>query len=137
MADKKKTQREFFNEIIAMAEAQGRTDLVEFAKERIGALDKKSANKKPTKTQEANVSLKETIANVLRENGKAMTVTEIIASGEFEALTTPQKISALLKQMVEVDHTAIKTVEKKKSYFSAVVEAEADENEAEEETDAE
>lgn len=120
MADKKKTQREFFNEIIAMAEANGRTDLADFARGRIEVLDKKSANKKPTKTQEANEVLKGTIEEVLRENGGAMTVTEILASGKFEALTSPQKISALLKQMIEVDGTATKVVDKKVSRFHAV-----------------
>ena len=131
MADKKKTQREFFNEIIAMAEAQGRTDLADFARGRIEVLDKKSANKKPTKTQEANEVLKGTIKEVLRENGGAMTVTEILASGKFEAFTSPQKISALLKQMIEVDGTATKVVDKKVSRFRAVGVTEETEVEAE------
>ena len=120
MADEKKTQREFFNEIIAMAEANGRTDLADFARGRIEALDKKSANKKPTKTQEANEVLKDTIEDVLSESDKALTVTEILASGKFEALTSPQKISALLKQMIEAGRVA-KSVEKKVSRFSVVV----------------
>jgi len=119
----KRTQRDYFNDIIAMAEANGRTDLADFARGRIEALDKKSANKKPTKTQEANEVLKDTIAEVLADNGGKMTVTQIIASGKFDALTTPQKISALLKQMIEADRV-VKTVEKKTSYFSTVVEAE-------------
>ena len=46
-----------------------------------------------------------------------MTVTQIIASGEFEPLTSPQKISALLKQLIEADKV-VKTVEKKTSYFA-------------------
>ena len=116
----KMTQRDYFNEIIAMAEANGRTDLADFARGRIEALDKKSANKKPTKTQEANEVLKDTIEDVLSESGKALTVTEILASGKFEALTSPQKISALLKQMIEAGRVA-KSVEKKVSRFSVVV----------------
>lgn len=130
MADKKKTQREFFNEIIALAEANGRTELVDFAKGRIAVLDKKSANKKPTKTQEANEVLKDTIEDVLSESDGAMTVTEILASGKFEALTSPQKISALLKQMIEAGRV-VKTVDKKVSRFSVVV------TESENETNAE
>ena len=118
----KMTQRDYFNEIIAMAEANGRTDLADFARGRIEVLDKKSANKKPTKTQEANEVLKDTIEDVLSESDKALTVTEILASGKFEALTSPQKISALLKQMIEAGRVA-KSVEKKVSRFS-VVEAE-------------
>lgn len=126
----KMTQRDYFNEIIAMAEANGRTDLADFARGRIEVLDKKSANKKPTKTQEANEVLKDTIEDVLSESDKALTVTEILASGKFEALTSPQKISALLKQMIEAGRVA-KSVEKKVSRFSVVVTESEDEADAE------
>ena len=126
----KMTQRDYFNEIIAMAEANGRTDLADFARGRIEVLDKKSANKKPTKTQEANEVLKDTIEDVLSESDKALTVTEILATGKFEALTSPQKISALLKQMIEAGRV-VKSVEKKVSRFSVVV------AESENEADAE
>lgn len=123
----KVTKREMFNAIksVLMGKATSFTpdEMIAAIDHEIELLDKKSANKKPTKTQEANEVLKDTIAEVLADNGGKMTVTQIIASGKFDALTTPQKISALLKQMIEADRV-VKTVEKKTSYFSAVVEAE-------------
>ena len=116
--------------MLNFGEANGRTDLADFARGRIEVLDKKSTNKKPTKTQEANEVLKDTIEDVLSESDKALTVTEILATGKFEALTSPQKISALLKQMIEAGRV-VKSVEKKVSRFSVVV------AESENEADAE
>lgn len=127
----KKTQRDFFNEIMAVVSEAGRTDLADFVKGRIEALDKKSTNRKPTKTQKENVGLKSDILEVLREGGKKMTVTEILASGAFDATVSSQKVSALLKQMIELDRTVTKTVDKKVSYFSAVAENEGTEEEVE------
>ena len=42
--EKKITQKDMFNEVIALATANGREDIVKFAEERIAALDKKSAS---------------------------------------------------------------------------------------------
>lgn len=116
MADKK-TQREYFNEIMAIVKDAGRNDLVEFVKGRVALLDKKSASRKPTKTQVANEELKDVIFDILSKNGKEMTVTEILASGKFEQTTSNQKISALLKQMID-NGDVVKTVDKKVSRFS-------------------
>ena len=59
MAETKKiTKKDNFNEIIKVATELGRTDLVEFATKEIALLEKKSANKAPTKTQVANESFK-------------------------------------------------------------------------------
>ena len=71
----KMTQRDYFNEIIALARANDRADIVEFAEGRIEMLDKKKSGSKPTKTQEENVELMEIILSVLDSNGA--TVTEI------------------------------------------------------------
>lgn len=113
----KMTQKDYFNEIIALAKANGRDDLVEFAKGRIEILDRKSSNKKATKTQKANEEIKAIILNVLNESNAPMTVTEILSTGSFEQGTTNQKISALLRQLVLAEKVT-KTIEKKVSRFS-------------------
>lgn len=113
--EKKMTQKNYFEEIIALAEANGREDIAEFAKGRIEALNKKSGSKKPTKTQEENVSLKEEIVSVLTSEGA--TVTEIQTKSEILGTLSNQRVSALLKQLVEAGRV-VKTIEKKKSYFS-------------------
>ena len=78
-------------------------------------LDKKSANKKATKTQEENVSIKGIILDVLTEEGA--TVTEIQAKSESLSALSNQRVSALLRQMIE-EGTVVKTTDKKKSYFA-------------------
>ena len=85
------------------------------------SFDKKSANRKPTKTQVANEGLKDVILEVLENYAKPVTVTEILASGKFEQNTSNQKISSLLKQLVDAQ-LVVKTVDKKTSLFSIAVE---------------
>ena len=125
----KKTQKDFYNDIIALAKENARQDIVDFAEGRIAALEKKAGTKKPTKTQEANVGIKADIKAVLAEAGKPMTVSAILATGKFAEGTTPQKITALLRQLIEAGEV-VKTVDKKTSLF-AVVTAEGEEVEAE------
>ena len=111
----KMTQRDYFNEVVELAKANGRDDLVEFAKGRIAVLDKKAENKKPTKTQEENVAIKNEIASVLTSEGA--TVTEIQSKSEMLGGLSNQRVSALLRQMI-ADGVVVKTVDKKKSYFA-------------------
>ena len=120
----KMTQRDYFNEIIALAEVNEREDIVEFAKGRIAVLDKKSANKKPTKTQEENEVLKGVILDTLTVDG--VTVSELQAKSEALADLSNQKVSALLRQMV-ADGAVVKTVDKKKSYFALAVDEDSEE----------
>ena len=111
----KMTQRDYYNQIIALATDNDRPDLVDFAKGRIALLDKKSANKKPSKTAEANEGLKAVIAEVLTTEGA--TVSEIMAKDERLANLSNQKVSAVLRLMV-ADGTVTKTVDKKRSLFA-------------------
>jgi predicted transcriptional regulator len=111
----KMTQRDYFNEIIKVAKNAGRDDLVEFAQGRIEALDKKTASRKPSKTQEENVVLKNEILAVLdKETG--VTVTEILTALNKDGLSN-QKVSALLRQMV-ADGVVVKSTDKRKSVFT-------------------
>ena len=95
-------------------------DVAEKIDAMIVSLQKKSANRKPTKTQKENVAIKETILEVLKDSENPMTVSEILMDSRLEQGITSQKVSALLKQMCEVDKTAEKTIDKRKSVFSAV-----------------
>ena len=114
MEKNKKTQKELFAEAIVLAEGAGKAELVEFFKSRIEQLDKKATNKKPTKEQEANVALKAEIASVLTEEGA--TVSDIMTKSETLKTLSNQKVSALLRQMVEAG-TAVKVPDGKKSLF--------------------
>ena len=116
------TKKEMFTMIMAVEGVASNQAMVDFINHEIELLDKKASNKKATKTQEANVGIKSTILAVL-EGGKSMTVTEMQgASAELGELSN-QKVSALVRQLVESGEV-IKTIDKKVSRFSLVEEGE-------------
>ena len=116
MANAKKTQREFYNEIIEVLGTVDRPDLIEFVEGRIEVLDrKKNGSSKPTATQIANEALKETVLAVITDEGA--TVSEIMARSEELGGYSNQKISAILKLLVK-DEKVTKIVEGKKSTFT-------------------
>ena len=117
--EKKMTKREVINAMLANEVVKSNEVWVGYLTNELALLDKKSANKKPSKTQIENEGVKDLIEDVLSASDKALTVTEILASGVFEPFTSPQKISALLKQMIDAGKV-VKTVEKKVSRFSVV-----------------
>ena len=113
-------------EMFAMIKAQVKdnAEMVAFIDHEIELLDKKASNKKATKTQEANVGIKSAILAVL-EGGKSMTVTEMQgASAELGELSN-QKVSALVRQLVE-SGKVVKTIDKKVSRFSLADEGEGE-----------
>lgn len=108
------TKKEMFTMI--KAQVKDNAEMVAFIDHEIELLDKKASNKKATKTQEANVGIKSTILAVLG-GGKSMTVTEMQgASTELSELSN-QKVSALVRQLVESGEV-VKTIDKKISRFS-------------------
>ena len=111
----KKTQKDFFNEIIALATENGRDDLVEFAQGRIAILEKKRGSGKPTAKQEENEGIKAEIVAFLADNG-GVTVSDMIKTEKFADYSS-QKMSALLKQLVDTGKVA-KTIDKKRAFFS-------------------
>lgn len=117
----KVTKREMFNAIKAFVNGEelkySVEDVVAFVDHEVELLDKKSATKKPTKTQEANEGLKSVIVDVLTEKAEPMTVTEILATKRFDENTSNQKISALLRQLVD-EKVVVKVVDKKVSRFA-------------------
>lgn len=89
---------------------------VAYLENELALLEKKARNKKATKTQEENMGIKATILEVLATIGNG-TVTDIQnGNAELSALSN-QKVSALVRQLVE-SGKVVKTVEKKKSIFS-------------------
>ena len=114
----KKTQKDFFNEIIEVLNEVGRDDLVAFCNDRIDKLSRKSSSKKPTKAQVENEGIKATILEVL---GEVAPATATMIATDPRVNVSNQKVSALLKQLIEVG-TVVKTVDKGKSLFSLAVE---------------
>lgn len=121
MADVKRvTKREYFGEVVKMAESLGRTDIIEFAQHEIELLDKKASSKVTTKTQKENEGIKEIIKNFLNETPNEMfTITQLQEKVEDLKDYSNQKISALVSQLVKANEID-KVVDKKKSYFKAL-----------------
>ena len=122
MATTKMTKRDYFNAILAVLATVEDTDvsgLTAFVNHEIELLENKRSSTKPTKTQTENLAVKETIVSVLKEIGKPVTITEMQKFSVDLAEFSCQKLSALLKQLVENDKTVAKVTEKKKTYFSA------------------
>ena len=81
-------------------------------------LEKKSSNSGQTKTQKENETIKEKIVATLKELDKYSTITDIQNANAELGEYSNQKISALLKQLVETE-TIVRMVDKKKAYFKA------------------
>ena len=110
------TKREMFN-LIATVNADN-AEIVDFCAHEVELLDAhKSSKRGMTATQKANVAVKDAIIEALSTIGKAVTVTELIATSDALAGFTNQKISALLRQMV-IANEVVKTIEGKKAFFS-------------------
>lgn len=80
---------------------------------------KNSAERKPTATQKANAVLKIEILTFM-EDGKAYTISELMKVCPPLADLTNQKVSAIMRQMVESGDVVREEV-KRKAYFSKVV----------------
>ena len=106
--------------VLGMAEVQANTELVAKLETMKAQFEKKNSSKsgetKPTKTQQENEVLKGYIMEVLTLNKTPMTIAQIQAEDiELKDLTN-QKMSALLKQLVDTDQV-VKTKDKKATLF--------------------
>ena len=93
--------------------------LVEFIDHEVELLSKKnSAEKKPTAQQVANAGIATAIIEGMEPN-RLYTVTEVIKSIPQCADLTNQRVSALLRQLVEAGKVK-RTEDKRKAYFQVV-----------------
>lgn len=117
MENKKMTKKDYFNELLKIGAVASNESLVDFINHELELLNRKSSKSTLSKTQVENNSIKDIIMNVLQESAKPMTITDIQASNEDLKEYSNQKISALLKQLVD-SQVVDKKIDKKKSYFT-------------------
>ena len=110
------TKREVIGMMMKEEVVKANPTYVAYLENELALLDKKASNKKATKTQEENVGIKATILEALATIGSG-TVTNIQNSNEKLSARSNQKVSALVRQLVE-SGKVVKTVDKKKSIFS-------------------
>ena len=118
MTNKKMTKREKFEMLKAIKAVSDNPILVEFIDHELELLAKKNASeKKPTAQQMLNEGIKQTIVDVLTENGGMMTVTDIQKAHAELADMSNQRLSALLRQLKE-DKVVDRVEDKRKAYFT-------------------
>lgn len=119
------TKREYYTILLGIEAVASNPELVAFIENERNLLDKKSnssGDKKPTARQTENAGLKEAILNYLSQNDPA-TITELMKNvPELAAIEnlTNQRVSAIVRQMVEIDKTVERLVEKRVAYFKAI-----------------
>lgn len=120
MADKKMTKRDYFNELLTIAEVKANKSMVDFINHELELLEKKNASKSSaeTKTQKENASIKENLLNEM-ESGKKYTISDMQKELACCKELTNQKISALVRQLI-VDGYIKRVEDKRKAYFSKV-----------------
>lgn len=142
MANNKITKKEYFaivKGIVEQSSADNKADIVAFLDHEVELLDKKSGKSKATPTQAANIVTLNVIKEVLADRNKPATITELLTDARLQSYTettkdgektiamTNQKLSSLVKKLVDVGEV-VRTEEKKKAYFSLAV-AKAEESE--------
>lgn len=110
----KKTKKDLFLEVREVV--AGNEELVAFVDHELELLDKKTSTKS-TKVNEEQVALMEKIVNALNEIGRSVTISELQKENAEMAEYSNQKLSAMLKKLVD-NKQVTKIVDKKKSYFT-------------------
>ena len=122
---KKMTKKEMFAmviNVVSETEVENKEEMLKFLNHEVELLEKKSGKSGETKTQKENKILMEQLVEALGEMEKPVTISEFQNKSTHEVATlSNQKLSSLLKKLVEEENPrVVKTVEKKKSYFSVV-----------------
>lgn len=143
MANNKITKKEYFaivKDIVEASGADNKADIVAFLDHEVELLNKKSGKSKATPTQAANAVTLNVIKEVLGELDKPVTITELLTDVRLQSYTettkdgekviamTNQKLSSLMKKLVDAGEV-VRTEEKKKAYFSLPKVEDSTENE--------
>lgn len=121
--EKKITKKEMFAQVIAMAQGKevsiSADEIVAFAEHEIELLNKKAGtkSKKETANDAENARLMEVIVETLTGSEKAMTVSELMTANAELGELSNQKVSALMKKLVDGGRVQ-KSTDKRKSVFS-------------------
>lgn len=117
MSNKKMTKMEKFTMLANLPAVKENPVLSEFVAHEMELLTKKNTGeKKPTAQQTANAGIQTAILEGL-EVGEKYTITDIIKTIPECADLTNQRVSALVRQLVDAGKM-VRTEDKRKAYFS-------------------
>ena len=116
--NKKLTKRDHFNALLEIEAVKSNSTLKEFIEHELEFLEKKnSSEKKPTAVQQANSGIKEEILVALdNQPNRLFTITELIKEVPVCAELTNQRVSALVRQLVEAGKV-VRIEDKRKALF--------------------
>lgn len=118
---KKMTKKEMFAMVIGVVnglEVENKAEMLEFLNHEVELLEKKNSKSGQTKTQKENEVLLGQLELALAEFTRPITISEFMKESSHEVATlSNQKLSALMKKLVDAEKV-VKTTEKKKSYFA-------------------
>lgn len=122
MNEKKITKAQKFAMLKAIPAVAENEMLVEFIDHEMELLAKKnSADKKPTAQQTANAEIAKAIVETMSaEPNRLFTITEIIKSVPACAELTNQRVSAIVRGLIDVSVERVE--EKRKAYFRYIAE---------------
>lgn len=120
MAEKKITKKEIVAMMLAEETIVSNELFKKYLERELELLTNKSENRKATKTQTENEGIKSDLLAIM-ENSEPATATQLMLQlqkldSEKYATLSNQKVSALLRQLIEND-LVVKTTEKKVSLF--------------------
>lgn len=118
--EKKITKKDRFEEIrgiIEQAQIENKEDILAFLKNEIELLEKKSLNRKPTEKQLEFKALTEELKDILSNFNEPVTITDIKSANDKFKEFSPQKISAMLLQLIKNNEVEREKI-KKTAYFS-------------------
>ena len=122
------TKKDRFNQLLEIQEVAKNADLVAFIEHELELLGKKSGkDKKPTKAQLGNESLKDTMIQTLKMIKLPATIEAIQANSDILEGYSCQKISALLRQLI-LANLVVRTEIEKKAHFQFIATKETSEN---------
>lgn len=116
--EKKITKKEMFGRLIEIVEGANIEDtdaVVEFLNHEIELVSKKRNGQ--TKTQKENEKLVEVVFEGIANAGRPVTVTELFKAVESDEIKSAQKVSALVKKLVDAGRIR-REEDKKRAYFT-------------------
>ena len=117
--EKKITKREVIGQLLTLETIIANDTYVNFLKHELELLDKKSTNRKETQKQKENKELTEIVYSVLvANNGNTMSIKQIIESDELLNDLSSNRVSAMLKTLV--DNGSVNRIKTNKGTFFTV-----------------
>lgn len=111
------TKREIITAMLTEATIQANVDYVNYLQHELELLDRKNTSRKPTKEQVENARIKDVIMDTLAQFTEPVRIATIQEQNSELGELSNQRISALLKQLVDNSQVE-KSIVKKIAYFS-------------------